>query len=62
MKGIFFVPIEARWENIKNNATEIGKLVDEAMAAIENQNKQLKGVLPKNYTRPELEKRRLGEV
>lgn len=64
MKGIFFVPTEARWDNIKNNAMspEIGKLVDEAMAAIENQNKQLKGVLPKNYARPELEKRRLGEV
>ncbi len=64
MKGIFFVPTEARWDNIKNNAMspEIGKLVDEAMAAIESQNKQLKGVLPKNYARPELEKRRLGEV
>lgn len=64
MKGIFFVPTEARWENIKNSAMspEIGKLVDEAMSAIENQNKPLKGVLPKNYARPELEKRRLGEV
>lgn len=64
MKGIFFVPLEARWDKIKNNATspEIGKIVDEAMTAIENQNKCLKGVLPKNYARPELEKRRLGEV
>ena len=64
MKGIFFVPQEARWEYIKNSAAlpEIGKIVDEAMAAIENQNKRLKGVLPKNYARPELDKRRLGEV
>ena len=64
MKGIFFVPPEARWDKIKNSATspEIGKIVDEAMGAIENQNKKLKGVLPKNYARPELEKRRLGEV
>ena len=64
MKGIFFVPQEARWEYIKNSAAspEIGKIVDEAMSAIENQNKRLKGVLPKNYARPELDKRRLGEV
>lgn len=64
MLGIFFVPPEARWSNIQNNATtpQIGKLVDEAMTAIENQNKKLKGVLPKNYARPELDKRRLGEV
>jgi len=64
MKGIFFVPQDARWEHIKNNAAlpEIGKIVDGAMSAIENQNKRLKGVLPKNYARPELDKRRLGEV
>jgi len=64
MEGIFFVPPEARWSHIQNNATtpEIGKLVDDAIAAIETQNKKLKGVLPKNYARPELDKRRLGEV
>lgn len=64
MEGIFFVPPEARWSNIQNNAAspEIGKLVDQAMAAIETQNKSLKNVLPKNYARPELDKRRLGEV
>lgn len=64
MEGIFFVPELARWAYIQNNAAspEIGKIVDEAMSAIENDNKQLKGVLPKNYARPELEKRRLGEV
>jgi len=64
MEGIFFVPPEARWSHIQDNSKspEIGKIVDEAMGAIETQNKQLKGVLPKNYARPELEKRRLGEV
>ena len=64
MNGIFFVPQDARWDYIKNNAAspEIGKIVDEAMTAIENQNKRLKGVLPRNYARPELDKRRLGEV
>lgn len=64
MEGIFFVPPESRWDNIKNNATSpaIGKVVDEAIMAIESQNKQLKGVLPKNYARPEMDKRRLGEV
>ena len=64
MEGIFFVPKGTRWDNVKNNATtpEIGKVVDEAMTEIEKQNKKLKGVLPKNYARPELDKRRLGEV
>jgi type I restriction enzyme M protein len=63
-EGIFFVPEKARWKYIKDHATspEIGKIVDEAMVAIEENNVQLKGVLPKNYARPELDKRRLGEV
>ena len=62
--GIFFVPQEARWGYIQSHSKspEIGKIVDEAMRAIETENKQLKGVLPKNYARPELDKRRLGEV
>ena len=62
--GIFFVPPGARWTFISasSKSPEIGKIVDEAMRAIETENKQLKGVLPKNYARPELDKRRLGEV
>jgi len=64
MEGIFYVPEKARWDFLQDNALspEIGRLVDDAMIAIEAENKKLKGVLPKNYARPELEKRRLGEV
>jgi type I restriction enzyme M protein len=63
-ENIFFVPEEARWENIRAHAhePEIGKVIDAAMDAIEQENKKLKGVLPKTFARPELDKRRLGDV
>lgn len=63
-KGIFYVPSSARWSAIADKAHDpsIGKVIDEAMQAIETNNKRLKGVLPKNFARPELDKRRLGEV
>ncbi len=63
-ENIFWVPKEARWEQLKNNAkqTNIGTLVDDAMDAIERDNPSLKGVLPKNYARPALDKQRLGEL
>ncbi|MCR5728003.1 MAG: type I restriction-modification system subunit M [Lachnospiraceae bacterium] len=62
--NIFWVPKEARWENIQAHATstEIGKVIDAAMEAIEKENDSLKGVLTKNYSRPELDKTRLGEL
>lgn len=62
--NVFFVPAAARWDNIKSQAhtPEIGKVIDAALEAIEQANKILKGVLPKNFARPELDKRRLGEV
>lgn len=62
--NIFWVPKTARWSYIKENAKkpEIGQLIDEAMAAIEKENDSLKGVLPKNYARPELDKQKLGEI
>lgn len=62
--NVFFVPKEARWEHIKNNAkqTTIGQTIDTAMVAIEKENRNLKGVLPKNYARPELDKTKLGEL
>lgn len=62
--GVFWVPKEARWEELKKNARQpnIGKLVDEAMDAIEKENPSLKGVLPKDYARPSLDKQRLGEL
>ncbi len=61
---IFFVPEGARWKTIAEAAfkQEIGTVIDDAMRAIEKSNAQLKGVLPKDFARPELDKRRLGEV
>lgn len=63
-ENIFWVPKEARWENLVAHAKQpnIGVLVDEAMDAIERDNAELKGVLPKNYAREALDKRRLGEL
>lgn len=63
-EGIFFVPENARWSVIASKAhtAEIGTIIDEAMRAIEKENKRLKDILPKNFARPELDKRRLGEV
>ncbi len=62
--NIFWVPKEARWSTIKKQSKkpEIGQIIDNAMIAIERENKALKGVLPKDYARPELDKTRLGEI
>jgi len=62
--NIFFVPEEARWNKIASAAhtPEIGVVIDNAMRAIEAENKSLKNVLPKNYASPDLDKRVLGEV
>jgi type I restriction enzyme M protein len=62
--NIFWVPREARWDYLQAKAKQpdIGKLVDDAMSAIERDNKNLKGVLPKNYARPAVNKQRLGEL
>lgn len=62
--GIFFVPANARWSVIASKAhtPEIGTVIDEAMRAIEKENRRLKDILPKNFARPELDKRRLGDV
>ena len=62
--GVFFVPQEARWSVISQAAhtPQIGKVIDDALEAIERENTKLKGVLPSNYARPELDKRRLGDV
>jgi type I restriction enzyme M protein len=62
--GIFWVPKEGRWPALQAAAKQptIGKLIDDAMVAIERDNKSLKGVLPKDYGRPALDKQRLGEL
>lgn len=61
---IFYVPTEARWVHIAKYAhdPEIGTVIDNAMRAIERDNKRLKDILPKTFARPELDKRRLGDV
>ena len=63
-ENIFWVPPEARWPHLKAQAPRatIGQLVDDAMAAIERDNPALKGVLPKDYARPALDKQRLGQL
>jgi type I restriction enzyme M protein len=62
--NIFWVPKEARWSFLQKNAKQptIGKLIDDGMAAIERDNTTLKGVLPKDFSRPALDKQRLGEL
>jgi type I restriction enzyme M protein len=72
--NVFWVVPEARWDFIQNSAMsghtnkktgqkrDIGKIIDDAMVAIEKENPTLKGVLPKDYSRPALDKHRLGEL
>ncbi len=63
-KNTFWVPPDARWSYLQKNAKQptIGKIVDDAMYAVERDNASLKGVLPKNYARENLDKARLGEL
>jgi type I restriction enzyme M protein len=64
-ENIFFVPPSARWDYIQYQRAKlpsIGKDIDDAMEAIETDNPSLKGILPKNYARPALDKKRLGEL
>src|SRR6058998_3458373 len=63
-ENIFWVPPAARWTYLQNSAKQptIGKVVDDAMVAIERDNPRLKGILPKDYARPALDKNRLGEL
>jgi type I restriction enzyme M protein len=62
--SIFWVPKEARWQHLIASAPQptIGTLLDDAMAAIERDNSSLKGVLPKDYARPGIDKQRLGQI
>src|SRR5688572_17274983 len=63
-ENVFWVPKEARWPHLQATAKQpgIGKEVDDAMVALERDNPRLKGVLPKDYARPALDKHRLGEL
>jgi len=62
--NVFWVPKEARWSVLKEKAKQptIGKIVDDAMLAIERDNPTLKSVLPKDYAKPGLDKARLGQL
>ena len=63
-ENVFWVPREARWSYLQARARQpdIGELVDDAMLAVERDNPVLKGVLPREYARPALDKRRLGQL
>lgn len=65
MRHVFYVPPSARWSYLQNQRAKlpsIGKDIDDAMEAIEKDNPSLKGVLPKDYARPALDKKKLGEL
>ncbi|MCX5698645.1 MAG: class I SAM-dependent DNA methyltransferase [Candidatus Omnitrophica bacterium] len=63
-ENVFYVPKKARWDYLQKNAKQptIGQFIDDAMDDIEKGNPTLKGVLPKNYARSNLDKSRLGEL
>ena len=63
-ENIFWVPVDARWATLQSQARQptIGQVVDSAMSAVERDNPGLQGVLPKDYARPSLDQRRLGQV
>ena len=63
-EGIFWVPPEARWNHLQHQAPQptIGRTADDAMSAIERDNPGLKDILPKEYSRPALDKQRLGQL
>jgi type I restriction enzyme M protein len=63
-ENVFWVPKESRWSHLQDNAKQptIGKLIDDAMSEIEKSNPGLKGVLPKDYNRPALDKVMVGEL
>lgn len=63
-RSVAWVPADARWQQLqkKAKASDIGLLIDAAMDSIESQNQDLKGVLPKNYARPEIPSNLLGQL
>lgn len=61
-ENVFWVPQEARWSYLhsRSKLPTIGKDIDDAMEAIEKENAVLKGILPKVYAKPNLDKAALG--
>lgn len=62
--NVFWVPTEARWEYIQGRAKlpSVGQDIDTAMDRLEKENPNIRGVLPRNYGREGLDKRRLGQL
>lgn len=62
--GIFYIPKKARWEYLLQNinSPELGKIIDEAMLAIEDENPRIKGILPKNFANSRVSYQVLGEL
>jgi type I restriction enzyme M protein len=62
--NVFWVPQVARWEALRNQAKqpEIGRLLDEALIAIEDFNPSLKNILDKRFARTQIEPARLGAL
>lgn len=63
-KMVFWIPEEARWHNISKHSKseELGRILDDAFIAVEKQNPDLKNILPKTYSKLEVDQRRLGEL
>lgn len=61
---VFWIPEKSRWEYISkySNSEELGKVLDEAFIEIEKENSELKNILPKTYSKLEVDQRRLGEL
>lgn len=64
MKEVFWVPLTARWEAIRDQAKQprIGEILDQALVEIESENPTLKGVLDKRFARTQLPPEKLGAL
>ena len=62
--NVFWVPQQARWEHIRNQAKQpnIGQIIDDALVAIEDENPRLKNLLDKRFARTQLEPAKLGSL
>ena len=63
-ENVFWVPVNARWSHIQAQAKQptIGKILDKSLEAIERENQTLKGILPKVFSRPNINPSTLGEL
>lgn len=63
-RGVFWIPAEARWEEVRSNAPQpdIATRIDKIMEAIERENPSLKGVLPKSFAASEVPQRNLTSL